>query len=77
MLVEPECVACVRVLKTAQRLREVGVLGSLIVLDRCTDPDACNEYGAVIFPAVFINGHLAFYGEFSQEEAVRFAQQSS
>ena len=74
VLVEPDCVACVRVLETASALHRRGIVANLLVLNRADDPESSRKYGVVIFPAVFINGHLAFYGEFSMEDAVQFAE---
>ena len=74
VLVEPNCTACLRVLQTAGVLRDQGVVTNLVVLNRTDDPDKCRKFGAVIFPAVFINGRLAFYGEFSTEDAKRFLE---
>ena len=76
ILVEPDCVACVRVLHTAGILRDRGIVINLVVLNRINDPDKCRKLGVVIFPAVFINGRLAFYGEFSTEDAMRFLEHS-
>lgn len=76
VLVEPDCVACVRVLRTAGVLRDQGIITNLVVLNRIDDPDKCRKFGIVIFPAVFINGRFAFYGEFSMEEAIRFLEHS-
>jgi len=76
VLVEPDCVACVRVLHTAGALRDQGIVTNLVVLNRIDDPDKCRKFGIVIFPAVFINGRLAFYGEFSMEDAIRFLEHS-
>ena len=64
VLVEPDCIACVRVLETATVLCQRGIVANLIVLNRLHNPDSCRKFGVVIFPAVFINGRLAFYGEF-------------
>ena len=74
VIVEPDCVACVRVLETAAVLRQRGIVANLVVYNRLHDPDSCQKFGVVIFPAVFINGHLAFYGEFSMEDAMQFAE---
>ncbi|MBI1804866.1 MAG: thioredoxin family protein [Ignavibacteriae bacterium] len=76
VLVEPDCLSCVRALETANVLRQRGVVANLIVINRIDDPDSCRKFGVVIFPAVYINGRLAFYGEFSVEDAQRFAQDS-
>jgi hypothetical protein len=76
VLVEPDCAACGRVLETASALHRRGIVGKLVVLNRVFDPDASRRYGAVIFPAVFLNGRLAFYGEFSLEDAAHFVEHS-
>ena len=76
VLIEPDCVACVRVLHTAGVLRDRGIVTNLVVLNRMDNPDKCRKFGIVIFPAVFINGRLAFYGEFSMEDAIRFLEHS-
>jgi predicted thioredoxin/glutaredoxin len=76
VLVEPECVACVRVLETASALHRRGIIARLVVLNRAVDPESSTRYGAVIFPAIFIDGRLAFYGEFSIEDALRFVEHS-
>lgn len=75
VLVEPDCAACLRVLETVTILRQRGLLAKIVVLNRLYDAERCREYGVVIYPAIFINGRLAFYGEFSIEDALRFARQ--
>ncbi|MBX2991818.1 MAG: thioredoxin family protein [Bacteroidetes bacterium] len=77
IFVEPDCVACARVLEAATLLRQQGVVARLIVIDRLRDPESCAKYGVVIYPAVFINGRLAFYGEFSPHDVKRFVKQES
>jgi predicted thioredoxin/glutaredoxin len=76
VLVEPDCRSCERVLETAEVLHRCGIVANLIVLNRIDNPDSCGKFGVIIFPAVYINGRLAFYGEFSVEDAQRFAQDS-
>ncbi len=76
VLVEPDCVACLRVLRTARMLRDERIVANLVVINRIEDPDTCRKFGAVIFPAVFIDGRLAFYGEFSMEDAFHFVENS-
>ena len=39
VLVEPDCVACVRVLHTAGVLRDRGIVTNLVVLNRIDDSD--------------------------------------
>lgn len=72
VLVEPNCIACVRVLHIARILRDKGIVSNLLIIDRIDDPATSRNYGVVVFPATFINGHLAFYGEFSIEGVNRF-----
>ncbi len=74
VLVEPDCVACVRVLCTARILLDKGIIANLVVSNRINDPDKCREFGVVIFPATFIDGRLAFYGEFSYEDVNSFLE---
>ena len=74
VFVEPECVSCERVLNTVKVVKRNFKVDHLIVIDRSADPEYCRKFGVIIFPATFINGRLAFYGEFSVEEAQRFAQ---
>lgn len=74
VFVEPECVSCERVLNTVKVVKRNFKVDHLIVIDRSDDPEYCRKFGVIIFPATFINGRLAFYGEFSVEEAQRFAQ---
>ena len=74
VFVEPECVSCERVLNTVKVVKRNFKVDHLIVIDRSSDPEYCLKFGVIIFPATFINGRLAFYGEFSVEEAQRFAQ---
>lgn len=76
VLVEPDCIACVRVLETVMVLRQRGLVANVVVLDRLRDPERCRTYGVVIYPAVFINWRLAFYGEFSTEDALRFVKRT-
>ena len=74
VLVEPDCVACVRVLSTARILLDRGIVANLIVVNRIDDAEQCREFGVIIFPAVFIDGRFAFYGEFSYEDVNSFLE---
>jgi hypothetical protein len=74
VLVEPDCIACVRALRIANTLREKGIVTNLVIINRIDDPDKCRQYGVVIFPATFIDRRLAFYGEFSVEDATHFLE---
>jgi glutaredoxin len=74
VFVEPECVSCERVLNTVKVIKLNFEVDQLVVINRAADPEYCRRLGVIIFPATFINGQLAFYGEFSAEEAQRFAQ---
>jgi glutaredoxin len=76
VLVEPGCIPCVRVLETASALHRRGTVAKLIVLNRADEPEASRKYGVVIFPAVFIDGRLAFYGEFSIEDTLGFVERT-
>ena len=74
VFVEPKCVSCERVLNTVKVIKLNFKVEQLVVINRAADPEYCRKFGILIFPATFINGRLAFYGEFSVEEAQRFAQ---
>ena len=76
IFIEPDCIACVRVLETAKVLRHQNIVADLLNVNRIEDPESCMKFGVQIFPAVFINGRLTFYGEFSVEEARRFIHRS-
>lgn len=76
VFVEPNCAACERVLETAEILREQNIVANLVIFNRSIDPESCMKFGVVIFPTVYINGQLAFYGEFSVEDAKRFVNHS-
>jgi predicted thioredoxin/glutaredoxin len=76
VLVEPDCIACVRVLETASGLHRRGIVAKLIVVNRADEPEASHKYGVVIFPAVFIDGRLAFYGEFSVDDDLEFVERT-
>jgi hypothetical protein len=77
VFVENRCDVCKRVLVTAKLLHEQHLIADLVTINNDTDPIKCREYGVVIYPAVFINRRLAFYGEFSPEEALSFAADSA
>jgi hypothetical protein len=72
VFVEPNCVACVRALRTASILHDKGIVTNLVIINRIDDPVKCRQFGVVIFPATFIDECLAFYGEFSVEDVDRF-----
>ena len=55
VLVEPDCVACVRVLETAKALRQRGIVANLVVLNWLHDPDTCEKFGVVIFFPQFLS----------------------
>lgn len=75
VFIEPECIACEQVLETVGLLQKSSLVERLVVIDRTEDPESCQLYGVVIFPATFINGKLVFYGEFSVEDAKNFMRQ--
>jgi hypothetical protein len=77
VLVEPDCIACVRAVRTAGILRNKGIVTNLVIINRIDEPERCRNYGAVIFPATFIDGRLAFYGEFFVEDVDRLLVQGS
>jgi len=68
VLVEAGCRACVKAVRTAVLLRELGIVTGLVVIDRSDDPGRFREFGVSILPAVFINRRLAVYGEFSVDD---------
>lgn len=72
VFVEPDCLACKRAMETAEVLRRCNIVAELVIHERTSNPEACAKFGVVIFPAVVIDGKLAFYGEFSVEDARRF-----
>jgi predicted thioredoxin/glutaredoxin len=77
VFVEPDCVLCERVLETVAVLREQDIVADIVIFDRSVDPESCMKFGVFIFPAVYIDGQLAFYGEFSIEDAKRFINHRS
>lgn len=72
VLVEPECDACTRAVQTATDLCRRGIVTNLSVINREVHPEIVRAHGVVIFPAIFINGRLAFYGEFSEADTLQF-----
>jgi len=71
VFIEPNCSACDRVIATAGEFRRLGVVGHLTVFDRTDDPSTCESYGVYIYPSTYVNGRLAFHGEFTPEDFLR------
>jgi predicted thioredoxin/glutaredoxin len=76
IFVEPDCKSCERVLETAKLLQDQNFIVDLLIINRADEPDSCRKFSVMIFPAVFINGRLAFYGEFSVDDVKQFVYQS-
>lgn len=76
VFVEENCLPCDRVLETVKTLSQMEIVSKVRIFNRNIDPYTCQQFGVLIFPAVFINGRLAFYGEFSVEDAKRFVNHS-
>ena len=76
VFIEDKCLPCERVIKTVERLHTVCLVNKVRIFNRNTDPQSCHKFGVRIFPTVFINGRLAFYGEFSVEDVQRFIHHS-
>ncbi len=75
IFIEPDCTSCERVVETATTLYRYGFLRDLVVINRTNKPEVCAEFGVMIYPTVYINGKLAFYGEFTIEDAIKYAKQ--
>lgn len=71
--VEPDCLACEKVIMTAKEMYKQQLIMNLLIIDRIEYPELCREAGIIIYPAVFIEGELIFYGEFTIEKALKYA----
>ena len=74
VFVEPDCNACMRVLEIARTMHKSRLINRLIIINSAENPEACGKYGVLIYPAVFIDGELTFYGEFTIEDALKYAK---
>ncbi|MBI3194181.1 MAG: thioredoxin family protein [Ignavibacteriae bacterium] len=72
IFIEPNCRACERVMETAEVLRKQNIIANFVTFNRNVNPESCMKFGVFIFPTVYINGRLAFYGEFTIEDLDRF-----
>src|SRR4030065_419956 len=72
VFIEPNCSGCERVLQTIRVLQENARVERLEIINRSEDPALCERFGIVIFPATFVDGQLAFYGEFSLDEVKEY-----
>jgi len=72
--VEPDCKSCEKVIKTAKGMHKNKLIKNLLIINREEYPELCSDTGIIIYPAVFIEGELTFYGEFSIEDALNYAK---
>ena len=72
VFVEPNCLACERVLQTIRTLQKNALVERLEIINRYEDPAMCERFGIVIYPATFIYGKLAYYGEFSVDDVKEY-----
>lgn len=75
--VEPDCKSCEKVKITVEKMYRQKLITNLLIINRTEYPELCSDAGIVIYPAVFIDGELTFYGEFSIEDALKYAKPSS
>ena len=75
--VEPDCRSCEKVKMTVEKMYRQKLIMDLLIINRTEQPELCNDAGIVIYPAVFIDGELTFYGEFSIEDALKYTKPSS
>ena len=75
--VEPDCQACEKVITTAKDMQKNKLVKNLLIINRMEYPELCSDAEIVVFPAVFIEGELTFYGEFTIEDALKYAKPSS
>jgi predicted thioredoxin/glutaredoxin len=75
--VEPDCQACEKVLMTVKEMQTRKLIRNLLIINRTEYPEVCIDAGIVVYPAVFIDGELIFYGEFTAEEALKYAKPSA
>ena len=65
VFIERNCKSCYRVISLLKRLR-----ADLTIFERERDKRLFSERNVLIVPATFIDGRLAFYGEFTEEEFI-------
>lgn len=73
VFVEQNCRACENVLKVVREMHNTRLISKLIVINREKEPEECLKYNVLVYPAVYINDELIFYGEFTIKDALKYA----
>jgi len=74
VFVENNCRACENVLRIVDEMYDRGLLKKLIIINREDEPEECLKYNVLVYPAVFIDDELIFYGEFIIDDALKYAK---
>lgn len=74
VFVENNCRACENVLRIVDEMYNKGLIKKLIIINREDEPEECLYYNVLVYPAVFINDELIFYGEFKIDDALKYAK---
>lgn len=74
VFVENNCRACENVLRMVNDMNKNRLISKLIIINREDDPEECLNHNVLVYPAVYIDGELIFYGEFTIDEALEYAK---
>ena len=74
VFVENDCRACENVLRVVNEMNKNRLISKLIIINRENDPEECLNYKILVYPAVYINDELIFYGEFTIDDALKYAK---
>lgn len=74
VFIEQNCKACENVLRVVEVMKNDGLINKLIIINREDDPKECLNYNVLVYPAVYIDDELIFYGEFTIGDALKYAQ---
>ena len=74
VLVEPNCRACENVLRVVDEMYNDGLINKLIIINRKDEPEECLKYSVLVYPAVYIDDELIFYGEFTIDDTLKYAK---
>lgn len=74
VFVENNCGACENVLRVVNEMNKNKLISKLIIINREDDPKECLDYNVLVYPAVYIDDELIFYGEFTIDEALKYAK---
>lgn len=77
IFVKPDCKACENVLGVVDKMYNDGLVNKLIIINRKDEPEECPKYNVLVYPAVYIDDELIFYGEFTINDAMKYAKEAS